>query len=318
MPLQKRRFYFYALSLVFFLAIPFLILYESGYRLGDSFNFVKTGGIYIYSPESGSEIYLNGDKIEETGFFLKDFFVDDLKPGKYSVLISKEKFWPWAKNVTIKEGMVAEAIAFLIPKDPDGETVPKNIEEKNSAETGTADKTTTTKKKLEVNPEYLRILSLFEKEKTNKEKAVRNNLLTQNRTDESFATSSPDKAEEYIYEKVSPRGKVGLWREGNQILAKWLKSDRSLPYYFCEGNNENCREIVTIFNSASVVRSLDFYPGRDDVVVIAVENGIFAIEIDSRKIQNFQPIYKGVEPYFIVDGNTFYVKDRDAIIKIKI
>ncbi|MEK7081447.1 MAG: PEGA domain-containing protein [Patescibacteria group bacterium] len=318
MPLKKRRFYFYVLSLVFFLAIPVLIFYESGYRLGDSFNFVKTGGIYIYSPESGSEIYLNGDKIEETGFFLKDFFVDDLKPGKYSVLISKEKFWPWAKNVTIKEGMVAEAIAFLIPKDPEGETVPKNIEEANPAETETSGKTATTKKKPEANPEYLRILSLFEEEKINKEKVVKSNTLAKNPADESPATSSPEKTEEYIYEKVSPRGKVGLWREGNQILAKWLKSDRSLPYYFCEGNNENCREIIAIFNSASVVRSLDFYPGRDDVVVIAVENGIFAIEIDSRKTQNFQPIYKGVDPYFIIDGNTFYVKDKDAIIKIKI
>ncbi len=303
LPLKKRRFYFYVFSLIFFLVIPLLIFYESGYRLGDNFNFVKTGGVYIYSPESGSEIYLDGDKIEETGFFLKDFFVDDLKPGKYSVLISKEKFWPWAKNVTIEEGMVAEAIAFLIPKDPDGEIIPKNTEDGGAA-TGTANK------KPAVNPEYLKILSLFEDEKISvKEKLVQKNATSATSTEETAGG---------LYEKISPRGKVGLWREGNKIFAKWLKSDRTLPYYFCEGNNENCKEIVIVFNSPSVIKSLDFYPGRDDVVVIAVENGIFAIEIDQRKIQNFQPIYKGVDPYFLVTDGVFYVKDKEVIIKINL
>lgn len=257
-------------------------------------------------------IYLNDDKIEETGFFLKDFFVDDLKPGKYSVLISKEGFWPWAKNVTIKEGMVAEAIAFLIPKDPEGEVIPKNLEESVSAANQTSGQTAKTSKRPEPNPEYLKIISLFEKEEADKKAAAK---LAETKA-KAAATSTEPAVKEYVYEKISPREKVGLWREGNQILAKWLKSDRTLPYYFCEGNNENCQEIVAIFNSSALVKSLDFYPGRDDVAVIAVENGIFAIEIDQRKIQNFQPIYKGVDPYFIVDGNSFYVKDKDTIIKI--
>lgn len=312
MPLKKRRFYFYVFSLIFFLAIPILIFYESGYRLGDNFKLVKTGGVYIYSPESGSAIYLNGDKIEETGFFLKDFFVDDLKPGKYSVLISKEGFWPWSKNVIIKEGMVAEAIAFLIPKDPKGEVIPKNLESASSDKNQTGNQSLKTTKKPAVNPEYLEILSLFEAEVAAKEKPVKVVKIATN------ATSTESEIEENLYEEISPRGKVGLWREGNQVFAKWLKSNRSLPYYFCEGNNENCRETVVIFNSNAAVKSLGFYPGRDDVAVIAVENGIFAIEIDQRKIQNFQPVYKGVDPYFIIDGGAFYVKDKEAIIKINI
>lgn len=306
MPLQKRRFYFYVFTVIFFLVIPFIVLHESGYRLGENFKFVKTGGVYIYSPEPGSEIYLNGDKIEETGFFLKDFFVDDLKPDKYSILISKEKFWPWAKNVTIKEGMVAEAIAFLIPKDPEGEIIPKTLE---------AISATSSPKKSPVNPEYLEIASLFEAEKIKEKERIKKAALAQ--TVSANATSTATETEK-LYEKISPRGKVGLWREDSKIFAKWLKSDRSLPYYFCEGNNENCREVVTVFNSPSTIKSLDFYPGRDDVVIIAVENGIFAIEIDQRKIQNFQPIYKGVDPYFLNDGGTFYVKDKDVIIKIKL
>ena len=117
MSIKKRRFYFYTLLVVFFLIIPIIILYTSGYRV-KGFHLVETGGIYIYSPEANSIIYLDNNEEHETSVFQKDYFVQNLTPGTYSVLIAKDGFWPWIKEVSVEERVVSEAIAFLIPKDP--------------------------------------------------------------------------------------------------------------------------------------------------------------------------------------------------------
>ena len=42
--LKKRRFYFYTLLAVFFVIIPIITLYTSGYRIGKGFRLVETGG----------------------------------------------------------------------------------------------------------------------------------------------------------------------------------------------------------------------------------------------------------------------------------
>lgn len=116
--------------------------------------------------------------------------------------------------------------------------------------------------------------------------------------------------------KISGRGRVGLWQEDNRILARWLKDADSLPNYFCRG--EICNDMVIVFSSPDKIRNFDFYPGREDVILLAVQTGVYAIEIDTRKAQNFQPVYKGADPKFIVSGNTLYIKDGDNIFRVAI
>lgn len=289
MSIGKRRLYFYTLLAVFFLIIPIIILYTSGYRL-QGFRLVETGGIYIYSPEANSIIYLDNNKEHETSIFQKDYFVQDLAPGTYSVLIAKDGFWPWIKEVTVEERIVSEAIAFLIPKDPENETIPKTTQEivvKKNGATTTIEKT---------NQEYQDALILF--------KAPPAGIAT---TTLSGASTT---------EKISGRSRVGLWQEDNRILARWTKDVSSLPNYFCRG--KICTDMVIVFSSPDKIRSFDFYPGREDVVLIAVQTGVYAIEIDTRKAQNFQPVYKGVSPAFIISDNTLYIKDENNIFRITI
>lgn len=38
-------------------------------------------------------------------------------------MVIKDNFWPWAKKIAVKEQMVTEARALLIPKEPTGETI---------------------------------------------------------------------------------------------------------------------------------------------------------------------------------------------------
>jgi len=290
MPLKKRRIYFYILLAVFFIIIPLITLYTSGYRI-QGLKIVETGGIYIYSPESGSEIYIDGRKKKVTGIFQKDWFVQNIKPGSYEVLISKDGFWPWLKEVEVKERHVTEAIAFLVPKELDSNIIPAEIP--GEVATSTI-----------ANPEYGRVSELFEDEFV----AVESGTI-------STTTVSANK-EEIIFEKMSRRDRVGIWRDGNQIFAKWLKDKEDTPNFFCRDGD--CTEQVLVFSSVEPIRTIDFYPGRDDVVLVAVSNGIFAIEIDIRTNQNFQPIYKGVSPLFIISNGQFYIKDQENIFMVNI
>lgn len=289
--LKKRRIYFYILSIIFLVAIPVVVLYTSGYRLGPKFTLVETGGMYIYSPEAGSSIYVDSKKERETGTFQKDWFVQDVSPGTYTILIVKDGFWPWMKEVVVEERKVAEAIAFLVPTEPEMEMIPKILEEWDG-------KATTT----EPNAAYIEARALFLEKK---EVVV------------AKATSTDEKTtEEFVPEKISSHGRVGLIREENRIIAHWLKRPEDLPNYFCR--NGVCASPVLAFSSVMPIRSFDFYPGRDDVMLIAAQNVIFAVEIDTRKIQNFQPIYKGTSPDFRWSNRGLVVKDGETIFRLSL
>ena len=58
------------------------------------------------------------------------------------------------------------------------------------------------------------------------------------------------------------------------------------------------------------ITAIDFYKNREDVVLISSGDGVFALEIDSENIQNFQPIYKGKSPVFVKkDSSSIYILD---------
>ncbi len=105
------------------------------------------------------------------------------------------------------------------------------------------------------------------------------------------------------------RGRAQIWFDTNQrVSIQWL-SDAPLPFYLDKSKK-------VIFESHSPIRDISFLPGRDDVVVLASDIGVFALEIDGRGTQNFQPIYKGKEPNFVRVDNTLYVLDSGALAKL--
>ena len=295
LPLKKRRFYFILLCVVFLAIIPIILLYTNGYRINSKFEIVETGGIYIYSPQAGSDIYINNKKKDETTIFNKDIFVQNLKPGTYKILIAKVGFWPWAKEVEVKERHVAEAIAFLIPKQPDWKIIPKYINNDKNKKATTSPAT-----EGEINPVYSKTLKLF-KEKYDEK--------TQIASSANSGTTTKNKMEE-----LSKRKKIRLWRDDTQIFATWLGDEKYIPNYFCRINE--CQNTILVFSGTEEIRSLGFYPGRDDVILIAIGNGIYALEIDSRSYQNFQPLYKGTAPIFVLNGKTLYAKDKNLIFSL--
>jgi hypothetical protein len=62
----------------------------------------------------------------------------------------------------------------------------------------------------------------------------------------------------------------------------------------------------------------DYAPGRTDVLLVATNDGVYAVGVEKSEHPNFQPVYKGENPLFVkASDNTLYIKDGDAIFHVK-
>jgi len=78
-------------------------------------------------------------------------------------------------------------------------------------------------------------------------------------------------------------------------------------------------EITTLISASSLknVRAADYFPGRKDVLLVAVQDGVFAVDAVQNNPRNFQPIYKGNSPIFIKTANgILLIKDGGSLFRI--
>lgn len=285
MPIKKRRWYFLFFLVIFLVTIPPLILYTSGYRLSENYKLVKTGGILIYAPGSGTEIYINNKIGRVTNIFQHSFFEQNLTPGIYFVFVYKEGYWPWSKELRVHEQVVTDANAFLVPKEPKIEEIPKNLPITNVGTSG------------EQNPLYVSINALF---------------YTDLPVDSAKLTTSSAAATTTVIQNNTK-----LTRDGDTIYSEWLGDQDKAPSYFCNEYKLDCVKKINIFTSPTKIKTFDFYPGRDDVVLLARKNGIYAVEADQRKIQNFVLVYAGGDPDFRIGSDgVLYVKNGISIFRV--
>jgi len=108
--------------------------------------------------------------------------------------------------------------------------------------------------------------------------------------------------------------KVKIWLDHDKIFAEWLGNNDAAPKYFCVARS--CTAPIIVFQSSVPIRSIDFYPLRDDAIILALDNGIYAVEIDNRTYQNFYPIFRGQAPDFRVDDDVVYIKDTSYIASL--
>jgi hypothetical protein len=288
MPLKKRRLYFFLFFAVFVIAIPSLLLYTSGYRLSDGFHLVKTGGIFVSVPVSGAEIYVNNKLGRVTNLLQRDLFEQNLEPDTYFIFVHKEGYWPWSKELKVQEQLVVDAHAFLIPREPKLEEITKTI-----------------------------------KDETSPDKALPNIVYTE--AEKMFYSTTTTKTANGLYSESASatttitRNKVTLTKTGDTISAKWLGGSKNAPSSFCDEYKQKCSNEIEVFSSPTKIKTFDFYPGRNDVIIISRKNGIYAIETDRRKIQNFALVYAGGDPDFRIgsDGD-FYVKDGKSLYRLSL
>jgi len=63
-------------------------------------------------------------------------------------------------------------------------------------------------------------------------------------------------------------------------------------------SNEAYNKIPTL-EIKNQIKAINFYKNRDDVILMALAEGVYALGVDYEKEQNLQPIYKGINPIFV-------------------
>lgn len=276
---NKRRLYLIFFAIIFIIGAPFFIFNAKGYKLNlqDFFNVSKTGGLYISTDQSRIDISVNGEIVRKTGIIQKSIFVQNLKPGVYQINISKEGLQSWNKSLRVFPEIVTEARPFLIKSEPVLTEIPRLLIGDSSALSSTS--RNVSKK----NSEYdlINVLFLPPGLKSVKVKT---------------ATTSPD---------TKILGDVLVKNSAGKLHVLWKGEKDSTPNYFCE----NACKLEIIVNTVSKVLSFDFFPGRNDLLILSVEDGIFVSEIDDRSSQNVQKVVSGSGYDFrIKDGKEIYLK----------
>lgn len=299
---RTRRKYRILFTILFCVAVPFLFIYMTGYRFGsDWFNLVETGGIYVYSDSSDVKISVDGALARETNFFRRGAFVQDLQPGEYEITAEKQDFETWNKFVDVEGVMVTEASVFLVRSQPILEPVLVTTVTSTST-TNSTTKSTTTSATSSKQIAYLESVLL----------AGSTTLLSAKERDNitiSFSTTTKD------------------------VIAEWQESTSTVPSYFCVREKirekvlsvtsgkiqEVCSKKITIFdylnNILTQPMQIEFYPGRNDVILVKNSMGIFAYEIDIRRPQAIRTVYKGKADLVVADG-AIYIRANKVWYKV--
>jgi hypothetical protein len=283
---KKRGIYLALFGVLFVLFIPILIFYATGYRITSALNLVRTGGLYVSIPSSGSDVFLENKIVKQSGFFSKNVFVQNLRPNRYEVRVEKEGYQTWYKTLQVFPKTVTEGYPFLLKNNPTL-TLISEFPTPNDllVATGTKIKTATTTKQTD---QYKEVATLFapisatSTASTSDFKKNRRNLLVEN--------------------------KKGI------LQVSWTGDRESIPHYFCE--YENCKLKILIDVDATI-KTFDFFPGRDDLIIYGTQNGIFVTEIDDRSKQNINNILVGSGLDFrIKDSDTIYIKKDGSYFSV--
>jgi len=290
----KRQIKILLFFLVFIIVSPIIILYANGDILGNGWNILPTGGIYVTGAPISSSIFLNAKSKDTTSFFGRNFLIKSLKPGTYEVSVKKDNYNSWTEKISVSNNLVTDANIFMLPTKIELRAIPKYIVTENKS--GIATTTTRTK-----NQEYADVSLLF-----SSVPAV---------VKQTFSTSSID-FKSNLGTEYSPImiDKLGLWQKNGKIFIQWFGDEDSSPDYLCD--QSNCSQTLMVYDNGSVPTEIGFLPGRNNAIIIASGNKIFAIQTQNYPSKVPQLIYQGTHPDFKINNGNIYLKDNGLLSEI--
>lgn len=295
---KKRLIIFLVFIVLFFLLIPVITLYATGYRLDKDLELKPTGGIYVYYPESGVNITVQGQPPQRTTIFAKSILIQNLAPGTYEIDASKDGYSYWKKNVMVKEKRVAEAYPFLVLEPLATSTIDADLKptiEKLFASTTLLATATSTSSRS--------ALSVVDKQSVGLNAGATS----------SSASSTLLNDEGVLFKDVY------LYKEqhdkGDWLIALWKGETAATPLYFCEEETGLCDTSLVATESSSPIKHFDFYPSRNDIVIYSNSDGVFVTELDKRPEQNFVTLAKGNVDFRVYNGH-IYIKDKNSLYEV--
>lgn len=292
-PIHRKKRFFIALIFIilFIVLIPVIVLYSTGYRLGEDFALTSTGGMYVFYPESGAEVYLDGELSDQTSLFERGIFIDDLEPAVFAVEVRKAGYQPWRKSIEVSEKRVAEAYPFLVPTIISTSSVPRFIKLASGATV--------------TNSLYADVAKLFATSTASTTPALLKTLAVSTTT--SIVASSTGIARKDI--EISIEGR----NDKKSIVASWKGGRDSTPFYFCEADQSSC--VSTLVVAEGNIGTVDFYPGRNDVILYSTNDALYVTELDKRPEQNTRKLLSG-NLDFKEDDDRVFIREKNAYYEL--
>jgi len=319
---KKRLLYFFLTGIIFIVGVPVIVFYSLGYRLTDDFDLVKRGGVYISVPQSEAAIIVNNTLRTRTQFLNHDYFSQNLTPGIHWAAVRHSEHHEWYKEFEVRPQTVAPLYPFLVPRVYETRVVlpPVATSTVDQAATGTPQvaATGTLAEESDEGEEYQRVNALFDitQSATSSEVGGRDtlfaNAVVRNTATTTAATATPDSIP--VHKRIAGNDTV-LWFDGNTVYAYW-DDENWIPQRFC--NEVTCTQPMPVITVNEPIRHLDFYPGRDDVILFTLSDGLYVAEIDKRPRQVFRRIFEGRGIDFRIEDNDLYVKEGEKIVEVEV
>lgn len=80
--------------------------------------------------------------------------------------------------------------------------------------------------------------------------------------------------------------------------------------------SSECDQTIRMDRKNQLIKSFDFFQGSTDFVVLALEDGVYVVEVDDRAWQNSQPLIMGENLDMKVENGQIYVYDGELIYQI--
>jgi hypothetical protein len=317
-PLSKniRQGTLWILLFLFLICTPVLIGFSKGYRLDDALGLIQTGGIYLHSEIANTSVFLDEEFVENNGAFIKNTLVQNLLPNRYyAVRVQRENYQSWVKILSVEPNLVTEAQVLMLPKEFTWRVVQATTtlgvapeSQVNSSTTSDTEETLTQVP----NPEYIELNELFADTGNQFEIEVATTTYEYVRgiriatTSTIIETRFPEWLSEVastsqLSKKSMVKEREGMvtWVENGDVFAVWGRVNDPIPYFFCM---TSCKEQLAI-NWSEPIQRYDFYPNRNDVLIVLSERGIYAIELDNRSERNIQTILEEPNLDFRLQGD---------------
>lgn len=358
-PLSKghRSIFFYLLVSIFFLSLPFIFLYATGYRFhfGDN-TLVSTGGLYVAAERTGAEIYIDNELVRETRVFRRAFYAQNIPPGTHRIHVQKEGHHTWVKDLPVYPHLVTEAQAFNLPLAPQIRVISPWLRSDGSAHlvaTSSVMEVSSTTNAYTVATSTIPISNLI---KNNEFERINDLFAARNSTSTVTVSSDNFDGELIPYNSKVSEG-IRLYKDEDKLLAAYIGRKENMPYYYCAEDFEvlgtttppvlleeagrqaaalikseedvfgpevqkvteesECDPVVEIDTIGQAVTRFDFFPGGSEFVVVALETGVFVVEVDDRAWQNIQPLLLGDNLDIVVEGNNVYIYDGTLIYEVR-
>ncbi len=113
-------------------------------------------------------------------------------------------------------------------------------------------------------------------------------------------------------------GKEVSWLNGGNIILYWTDDFESIPYYYCGGAERVCENKITLDWNQDI-KKFEYLPGREDIWMVLVSDGIFAVEVDGRTQRNIQKIVEGKNLDFrLTDNDSLIIKEGSKYFEINL